>query len=302
LVGALVRTFIKPAFAGWARYPRLAWPYDLADLLGCLLTRERGVTHTEVALAHCGARMAVPRTARPDRFVVYLHGGAFLIGGRHLHRRMVERFATRLQSRVLAVEYRKMPRYGVPVSVADAVEAYRYALDSGVRPEHIAVMGDSAGGYLSLMVAIEIRDQGLAAPAAVVAMSPLTDWDGTAKLAAPSARTCALFPRSMVRVFLDYAASVSAGTSLVSPAHCDLSGLAPILIQASSSEMVYPDAVLMAERLAAYQTPCELQIWPGQVHVFQAAAGFAPEATAAEAEICSFVERALESARGRAAA
>ncbi|MGV9838939.1 alpha/beta hydrolase [Nocardia niigatensis] len=73
----------------------------------------------------------------------------------------------------------------------------------------------------------------------------------------------------------------AAGQALESPAHCDLTGLPPTLIQVSDSEMLYPDAVPTAERLRAHGVACELQVWHRQVHVFQAAASIVPEAAAA---------------------
>ncbi|WP_406238762.1 hypothetical protein [Nocardia sp. NBC_01009] len=55
--------------------------------------------------------------------------------------------------------------------------------------------------------------------------------------------------------------------------------------------MFYPDAELMAARLGEHGAPCELQVWPGQVHAFQTAASSVPEAAHAVTMIVDFVER-----------
>ncbi|MEV6069696.1 alpha/beta hydrolase [Nocardia sp. NPDC052001] len=296
LVSALIRGTVRPLISIWARHPRLRWPYRAADWLGRPLPGPRGLTRTAVALPECGATLTVPDVVDPERFVLYLHGGGFVVGGRHLHRQLTARFAVRLRTRVLAVNYRKLPEHGIPLAISDCVDGYRQALEWGYPPEKITLMGDSAGGYLVFMTAVEIRRRGLPMPAAIVSMAPLADWDFTAKLAAATAHTCDIFAPGAIPAFEVMARAAGGGIVPESPAHCDLTGLPPTLIQASSSEMLYPDAVLMAERLQAHGVPCRLQIWGDQVHVFQAAAGFAPEATAAVAEIGSFVDGVLDTA------
>jgi acetyl esterase/lipase len=71
----------------------------------------------------------------------------------------------------------------------------------------------------------------------------------------------------------------------------------PTLIQASSTEILYPDAVLMAQRLAQAGARCVLQVWDGQPHVFQAGAGVIPEADRAIAQIAAFIRKELPGIR-----
>ncbi len=290
-VSALLRATVRPTVKAWCRFPDRSWPYHLVDWFGRPLTPAAGVTRTRVELPNCPAVLSLPAGAPVDRFVLYLHGGGFVVGGTHLHRQMTSRFASDLRAEVLAVTYRKLPSFPIAEAVADCVDGYRYALDRGIRPENITLMGDSAGGYLVFMTALELRRQGLPLPAAIVSMSPLTDWDLPAQTIASGPGSCALFPpitRAKVRAFATKAAR---GAGPVSPARCDLTGLPPTLIQASRTEMFYPDAELMAERLAAHGVRCDLQIWSDEVHVFQAAASITPEAAAAVAEIAAFIDR-----------
>jgi acetyl esterase/lipase len=164
-----------------------------------------------------------------------------------------------------------------------------------VPADKVVIMGDSAGGYLTFQVALAAEAAGLPMPAGLVAMSPLIDFDGTAKVEADSARTCAVFPPhcfdGLAQVVLR--ASLRAGEAHAlpdAPSRAALHGLPPALIQASTAEMVHPDAESMAAALTAAGVPCELQVWDHQVHVFQAAAGFLPEADQALAEIADFVD------------
>lgn len=287
---------VKPAISLWTLAPHLPWPYHVVDQLGRVLSVTPGVTRSRIALANCAADLYEPRIAREDRFVVYLHGGAFLIGGNHLHRSLISRFADMQSTRMLAVEYRKLPEHAISRAVADGVDGYRHALELGYRPDQIVFMGDSAGGYLALMVAIEARDQGLPTPGAVVSISPLTDWNLGLKIAAPSADKCAMFPRGFGKGFLEIvtAAHERSATPLRSPVDCDLTNLPPVLVQGSTSEMLYPDIELIAQRINEQGGRCELQVWRNQVHVFHAAAGFVPEADQAISMIGDFLTRTLD--------
>ncbi|MEZ0364072.1 alpha/beta hydrolase [Mycobacterium sp. pUA109] len=293
VLGCTLRATVKVGLRAWVRTRWLPWPYCLIDHAGRALRPIPGVTYQPQTLTHCEAEIVTPGEPTSGRFILYLHGGAFYIGGRYLHRQMVGRFATMLAASALHVDYRKLPRHSINDAVADGIDAYRHMLDMGIDPERIVVMGDSAGGYLTFTTALGIRDAGLPMPAALVAISPLTTCEISGKLAAPSAKACALFSESVITRVYDDRVRLNRGEVLLSPADCNLSGLPPTLIQASSSEMLYPDAVLMADRLADAGVPCTLQTWPGQVHVFQAAAALVPESAQAVAEVVDFIDHVV---------
>ncbi len=68
-----------------------------------------------------------------------------------------------------------------------------------------------------------------------------------------------------------------------------LADMPPTLIHVGSREILMADAELMANRLVAAGVPCDLTVWDRQVHVFQAAASWVPEARAAIGEIGAFI-------------
>lgn len=293
-LAAGLRRTIKPFIDVWSRVPLLPWPYGLVDYVGLALPPVPGTEIVDFPLPDCTAeKLTTPLTE--DRVVVYLHGGAFLVGGRYLHRRMMSRIAELTRATVIAVNYRQLPRHAVSVSIADSLSAYRAVLESGVPAENIVIMGDSAGGYLTFQTALAAEAAGLPLPAGLVAMSPLIDFDGTVKVASPSSATCALFPPNCFDGLAQVVqrASRRAGEADAlpdAPSRSALHGLPPSLIQASSAEMVYPDALAMARALTQAGVDLELQVWDGQVHVFQAASGLLREADQALEEIASFVD------------
>jgi acetyl esterase/lipase len=297
LLARTLRSTVRPFISVWASAPLLPWPYFLVDYAGLLLTPVNGTTFERIDLPHCKAEvLRTPHTEH--RVVVYLHGGALVVGGRFLHRRLMSRIADRTRSSLVAVGYRQLPKHSVRVSIADGLDAYRYVLDSGVPASKIVIMGDSAGGYLTFQVALAAEAEGLPMPAGLVAMSPLIDFDGTAKVAAASAETCSVFPSNcfdgLSEVVLRAARRAGEAHALPdAPSRAALHGLPPSLIQASTAEMVHPDAESMAAALVKAGVHCELQVWDHQVHVFQAAAGFLPEADEAIEEIGDFLDAVI---------
>ena len=55
----------------------------------------------------------------------------------------------------------------------------------------------------------------------------------------------------------------------VSPVFGDYTGIPPLLIQAGEYEVVRDDSIRVAANAKADGVRVELEIWPGQVHVFQ---------------------------------
>lgn len=297
LLARVLRGTVRPFISVWSRAPLLPWPYGVVDYAGLLLKPVAGTTYERLDLPHCRAEvLRTPGTE--DRVVVYLHGGAFVVGGRFLHRSLMSRIAEQNRATLVAVDYRQLPHHPVSASIADGLDAYRHVLESGVPASKVVIMGDSAGGYLTFQVALAAEAAGLPMPAGLVAMSPLIDFDGTAKVEAGSAGTCAVFPPNcfdgLAKVVLRAARRAGEDHALPdAPSRAALHGLPPSLIQASTAEMVHPDAESMASALHAAGVRCELQVWDHQVHVFQAAAGFLPEADEALAEIADFVDEVV---------
>jgi acetyl esterase/lipase len=69
-------------------------------------------------------------------------------------------------------------------------------------------------------------------------------------------------------------------------------GLPPTLIHVSGCEVLLHDAQQAAQQLAAAGVPVELQVWPGQIHVFQLAAPMIPEATRSLRQIGRYIREA----------
>ncbi len=305
VLGTTLRHTVRPVLGAWARLPFDVFPPNLIDHVARLLPVPEGTSWRTLDLGPCGAEMlrapgVTDLHGGNERVVLYFHGGAFLTCGLNTHRRLVARISGASGQPVLNVGYRQMPYEPITESVADGVASFAWLVEQGYAAENITIAGDSAGGYLAFSVARAVMDAGHGRPAGVVAISPLLDVDATAKRAHRNADRCQVFPIEALERFTDLALRMDTRRGIsgrrVCPVNMPVADLPPTLIQIGSREILMADAEVMANRLVSAGVPCELQVWERQVHVFQAAASWVPEARAAIEEIGVFME-ALATAR-----
>ncbi|QUR67736.1 alpha/beta hydrolase [Mycobacterium spongiae] len=304
VLAAVVRRSLRPVLSGVRPGRRAAGIRRIVVAVERLATRLRVPLGTPVAgasmhridLGGCGAEwIAAPRAHVSKPAILYFHGGGFIVGGPQTHRRLVSRLSAVCGGApVLSVEYRQLPHVSVQASVADCVAAYRYLLRRHP-PSEIVVAGDSAGGHLALAVAAAARTLDLPQPAGIAVISPWVDLTADRPRHRNVRRDPYVTPS--VLAWIGHLHHVRFGplrTDLCDPDH-DMSGLAPTLIQVGGLEILVADAEALAARLAAVAVPCQLQIYPGQMHVFQLFADILPEARRALREFAAFVDERTRS-------
>ncbi|MCX6397439.1 MAG: alpha/beta hydrolase [Propionibacteriales bacterium] len=225
----------------------------------------------------------------PDAPVVfYLHGGGYSLCSPSTHRHLVASLAEAVGGSAFALRYRMAPRFRFPAANEDALRAYRWLLDQGISAANIAVVGDSAGGHLALGLLGDLREAGLPMPGSVVALSPIVD--GTMAIARACRVVDPMFPRStaydVMSRYFDGSDSTDHRVDVCRVAGPDLP---PILIHAGGREMFVDDALAFTRAMEDAGQPCELHVWPGQVHAFQVLHPFIPEGRAAVREAADFI-------------
>lgn len=170
--------YLKTLYRGWADRMAANPEMDLDSLRDLfeewhLPTAEpEGVTYAEVDAGGVPAIWCNPIGAAEDRVIVYTHGGGYVVGSMHTHRKLAGHLARRTGCRALVIDYRRAPEFPHPTPTEDAVTAYRWLLDQGIEAGHIATCGDSAGGGMCTAMVLAARDQGLPLPAAIMPLSP----------------------------------------------------------------------------------------------------------------------------------
>ncbi|HUJ73525.1 MAG TPA: alpha/beta hydrolase [bacterium] len=214
-----------------------------------------------------------------SRYLLYLHGGAYLFCSPVTHRPITAYLASHIPARVLVPEYRLAPEHPFPAALDDALSCYRWLLSQGIPARDISVAGDSAGGGLALAMMLALKAQGEPLPAAGACMSPWTDLAATGpSIASNSKRDAWVFGDEVAQGASLYLGNLAATHPLASPLYGDLAGFPSLLIHVSDSEVLLDDSVRTAERARSQGVQVDLQIWPGLPHVWQAFVPLVPEA------------------------
>ena len=259
---------------------------------GALFPSEPGVDPQPVSAGGVPAAWLVAPQANKDRVILYLHGGGFRLGSITTHLSITSRLTGAAAARVLALDYRLAPEHKYPAQLDDALAAYQWLLDQGFAAAHMAVVGDSAGGGLTVSFQLALRDRGLPLPACSVAMSPWVDLVGTGtwREADPSSDPT-VDPKDLDDTIADYLGDADPHQDLVSPVFADLTGLPPMLIQVGTQEILRCDAEGLADKARACGVDVTLEVEEGAFHVWHHAAPKVPESLAAIARIGAFVQR-----------
>jgi monoterpene epsilon-lactone hydrolase len=229
--------------------------------------------------------------AAPDRVIMYLHGGGYVMGSIDTHRELVARLSKAAQARGLALDYRLAPENPFPAAVDDSIAAYRWLLVQGYKPGRIVIAGDSAGGGLTVSTLIAVRDIGAPAPAAGVCISPWVDLEAEGESMTSRAARDPLVSREMI---LNIAKMYVGETGnlrepLAAPINASLSDLPPLFIQVGDAETLLDDSTRLADRAKQAGVDVTLQIWDEMPHVWHLAAPVLPEGQEAIDKIGEFV-------------
>jgi acetyl esterase len=225
--------------------------------------------------------------------LVFFHGGGYTFGDLDAYDALCRLFCRNAGIHVFSVDYRLAPEHPAPAAVDDCLAAFRWvtahADEFGVRPDRVAIGGDSAGGGLTAAVAQLSRGDG-PAPALQLLIYPWTD------IRTPT-RSRTLFASGLVLCDHDIAwcgdryldgSGVAADDPRVSPGRSDdLSGLPPALVVTAGFDPLRDEGNAYAAALAAAGVPVDLREMGSMTHGFMNFNGLGGGAAACIAEVTS---------------
>ncbi len=284
---------MKPMFKYVGSLELLRQIIDVGDSLLGRLAIPAGTQREPVAIpgAEFDAEWIRPNEHDAQRVILYLPGGAYVVRMPNLHTAMVSRLCKNANAKTLMAYYRLAPEHPFPACLEDALLAYQWLLDQGIAPQNIAIAGDSAGGGLTLSTLLGIKTRKLPMPGCAYMLSPLLDvsdhapsrWKNALSdraLPAPHAR--AMNPRPM------YLGDNAPDDPMVSPINGNFTGLPPLYIQVSDSEMLLDDSLRLARRGHTYDVEVTVDLWHKVPHVWQAFS-FLPESSEALEKAARFL-------------
>ena len=272
--------------------PRIAKQREYMD---AIVVRSSELKHMQIEAVETDTvrgRWFVPRDAPGEYVVLYLHGGGYAFSVR-AHDNLIAFVTLAAQARTFALDYRLTPEHPFPAQLEDAQAAYQWILSNGIASNRIVIAGDSAGGNLTLVLLLALRDVQQPLPALAVCLCPWTDMDSSYKSLKENEPSDWIEKRMAVR----WARWLCQGTDfknpLVSPVHGDFSGLPPIYIQAGDAEILIDMIREFASKAQEQGAQITLEEWKQMNHVFQAYGTFTPQSKEALQRIGEVIQQAM---------
>ncbi|WP_439109537.1 alpha/beta hydrolase fold domain-containing protein [Lentibacter sp.] len=210
--------------------------------------------------------------------LLYIHGGGYIAGTPHTHKRMVARLCRMSGARAFLPAYRLAPEHPIPAALEDVRRAWQHLLGLGYAPEQIVLGGDSAGGGLALALLADLCDA-QTPPAGLFAWSPFTDQTFSGASMQENSTQDHFFAADRAP---ELAAMILGETApddpRASPLFARFPKCPPVLLQASHSEILRDDSTRMETRLRAFGADVRLEMWADAPHVWQMLDGWLPEA------------------------
>lgn len=265
-----------------------------------LLARHPGLVFAAHAVGPLS--MESVHAGSPERAVLYLHGGAFVMGSPASYRSRASRMAYRCRAELFVPDYRLAPEHPFPAALEDALAAWRH-LRSLRLGWPLFVAGDSAGGGLALSLMIRLRDLGEPLPDGAVLLSPSVDLGEPGGCGDEAGTDLWLTREHLRRWFRHYVGQADPAHPLVSPIHADLSGLPPFLLLAGADELLLEEGRRMVDRALSAGIDAQLLVGNGMQHDWPLTLPWLPESRHAWKVIVGFFdEHASRSLRPGAAA
>src|SRR5215217_4205413 len=197
--------------------------------------------------AHGVPSLLVARQPDDPPTLLYLHGGGYVLGSAFGYRPLV-----------------------------GAVSAYRWMLERGVDAGQVTMAGDSSGGGLVVSLLVRLKELGLPQPGGAILFCPWVDL--ALELAERRTEEARVVARAAAAAYL---AGHPAEDPVVSPLGADLTGLAPLLIQAATGDAHLADAEALTDHATRHGVDARLELYPVDAHVFQFFWSFLPDAAEA---------------------
>ena len=246
---------------------------------------------TEVPIGRADGSVLLARFYRPLGstagetlpLLIWLHGGGWCVGDVASHDVLCRELSNASGCAVLSVDYRLAPEHPFPAAVDDARLAFDWSVAQAdaleVDPARIALGGDSAGGNLSIVTALSLRDAGGLRPRFLLLIYPSTEI-----LSERASRT-----RFEEGYFLDrgtlewfFAHYLPGGETedwRASPMRAaSLTGLPPMLLIGAEFDPLIDDCAAFAARVQAEGGEIEFEQVPGVIHGYFTLGQYFPEA------------------------
>lgn len=271
-------------------------------LLTAAARAPKGTRFERVTIAGVPVERVQPPQSGTHGTLIYLHGGAYALGSAKGYRGLVAQLAAAAGMTALVPDYSRAPQARYPIALEEMVAVYSCLLEDGLDPQTTVIAGDSAGGGLTLALAMALRDRGLPAPAALGLICPWADLALDIDEMRPVLRDPLILPSMTAEWAPRYAGSSDPRLPGISPVYGDMTGLPPIVMQTAGDDPISVDADKIETACATAKADLDHRRFDNMWHDFHLQVSLLPEARDAIADLGSKLRKHLPTLQRKVAA
>jgi epsilon-lactone hydrolase len=242
----------RPPFA--SRHMGVGGRRLMLEMLTAAARPPKGTRYQRVTIAGVPVERVQPRHSGTNGTLIYLHGGAYALGSARGYRGLVAHLGAAAGLTALIPDYSRAPEAQYPIALEEMIAVYSQLLKDGLDPNTTVIAGDSAGGGLTLALAMALRERRITLPTALGLICPWADLALDVEAMRPVLRDPLILPSMCTEWAPRYIGSADPRLPGISPVYGDMTGLPPIVMQTAGDDAISVDAAKIETACAASKT------------------------------------------------
>ena len=202
-----------------------------------------------------------------EKYILYFHGGSYVAEISLLHWEFLEKLAVDTNATIIVPDYPLTPKYHY-THVFNMIEPLYKEIVEKLGSENLIVMGDSAGGGMSLALCEKIGEQGILQPSKLILLSPWLD----VRLENPEISEVEKNDKQLNKQALQLAGIAYIGdnenTYLVNPIDGPLDKLKNVIIYTGTYDILNPDVHILKQRANEANIQMQVKEYEGKPHIW----------------------------------
>ena len=230
----------------------------------------------------------------PAKYIFFIHGGGYVFNIMESHWNLIRNIMSQANVGAIVPDYALAPDNKAKNSIPTLMKMYKEALNY-VDGKEIFVIGDSAGGGLSLILGQQCEKYALKTPSQLILLSPFVDISlENPKVKIMDKRSAYLPLEGSLKLQDYWCGDLDNKNPLVSPLYGDMKLLPPVSIFVGGLEIFLPDGLKLADKLKENNKPYRVYYYPMMWHAWQGGYPNMPEDKDAVEQIANLISIGFE--------
>ena len=205
---------------------------------------------------------------KSEKVILYLHGGSYVAETSSNHWKFLEKLVKDTNATIILPDYPLTPKYTYKDVFTMITPLYKEIIEE-VSTDNLILMGDSAGGGMSLALLERLSEENVEMPYKTILISPWLD----VRLENPKIDNVQKYDKDLNKESLKIAGIAYAGKDgidsyLVNPIDGDLSKLKNVTIFTGTYDILNPDVHVLDEKAKKVNVSLEIKEYEGAEHIW----------------------------------